>query len=108
MSRRVSALFVLLATSLLSEAALGQATQPTEMVRFPGVTVDRAQRQIRVECQALMIDAPLEFVCVTNGGPEHESILRTAAKPSHIHAGLLMLGQEPGSPMKFSEAKQGW
>lgn len=81
---------------------------PEDNVRFPGVVIDRTARQIRVECQALAIDAPLEFLCVTNGGPEHESVLRTPAKPSHIHAGLLMLGQEPGSPMLYSEAKKSW
>lgn len=108
MTRSRSTLTVLLAALLSCEGIGAQTTQPAEVVRFPGVTIDRAQRQIRVECQALVIDAPLEFVCVTNGGPEHESILRTPAKPSHIHAGLLMLGQEPGSPMKFSEAKQSW
>lgn len=85
------------------------ATQPADgLVRFPGVVIDRNARQIRVDCQALAIDAPLEFFCVTNGGPEHEAVLRTPAKPSHIHSGLLMLGQEPGSPMVYSDAKKSW
>ncbi len=84
------------------------ATQPADLVRFPGVTIDLAAKQVRVECQALAIDAPLEFFCVTAGGPEHESVLRSPAKPSHIHAGLLLLGQQPGSPMKYSETKKAW
>ncbi len=85
------------------------ATQPAkDVVHFPAVSIDRAARQVRVECQALAIDAPLEFFCVTNGGPEHESVVRSPAKPSHIHAGLLMLNQQPGSPMLYSEAKKSW
>lgn len=84
------------------------ATRPADVVRFPGVVIDRNARQIRVDCQALGVEAPLEFFCVSNGGPEHESVLRTPAKPSHIHAGLLMLGQEPGSPMTYSETTRKW
>ena len=77
---------------------------PAGVVEVRGVVVDRAARQVRVQCEALAIDAPLEFFCVSKGGPEHESVLRTSAKASHIHAGLLMLGLEPGSPMRFDEA----
>lgn len=89
-------------------AAPPPATQPGEIVRFPAVTVDRVAKNVRIECQALVVDTPLEFFCVSNGGPEHESVLRTPAKPSHIHAALLMLGQEPGSPMTYSDAKKSW
>lgn len=97
-----------LTSCVLNAFAQVPTSQPGELVRFPAVTVDRAAHQVRIECEALVIDAPLEFLCVTRGGPEHESVLRTAAKPSHIHAGLLMLGLEPGSPMTYSEAKKTW
>jgi hypothetical protein len=56
----------------------------------------------------LGVEAPLEFFCVLVGTNEHESVLRTAAKPSNIHLALLMLGLEPGSPVRFSEAAQKW
>lgn len=106
--RRVSCITPLLLV-LAASCASAQTTRPADdLVRFPGVVIDRAARQVRVECQVLLAETPLEFFCVTNGGPEHESVLRTPAKPSHIHAGLLMLGQEPGSPMKYSEARQSW
>lgn len=101
-------LLLALTSCVLNAIAQVPTSQPGELVRFPAVTVDRAAHQVRIECEALVIDAPLEFLCVTRGGPEHESVLRTAAKPSHIHAGLLMLGLEPGSPMTYSEAKKTW
>lgn len=111
--RRTLPLAVLLASSvvLTLDAAPPAATQPTtsaSLVHFPSVTIDRAAKQVRVDCEALSVEVPLEFFCVTNGGPEHESVLRTAAKPSHIHAGLLMLGLEPGSPMNYDAAKNAW
>jgi hypothetical protein len=84
------------------------ATTSPAVHGFPHVKVDVAARQIRVDCVALGVDAALEFFCVTNGTNEHESVLKTPAKPSHIHAALLMLGLEPGEPVKYSEAAQKW
>jgi biopolymer transport protein ExbD len=75
---------------------------------MPYVHVDVKKKQIRVDCQALNVDIPLEFFCVTAGGNEHESVLRTPARPSHIHLALLMLGLQPGEPVKYSEAAQKW
>jgi biopolymer transport protein ExbD len=75
---------------------------------MPFVHVDIKKKQIRVDCDALNVDIPLEFFCVTAGGNEHESVLRTRARPSHIHLALLMLGLQPGEPVKFSEAAQRW
>jgi hypothetical protein len=61
-----------------------------------------------VECEVIGCTAPLEFLCVMTGTNEHESILRTAAKPSHIHAGLLMIGMQQGEPVRFSAATNKW
>lgn len=76
--------------------------------KLPNIQVDVKKRQIRVDCEALNVDMPLEFFCVVNGTNEHESVLRTPAKPSDIHLALLMLGLEPGEPVHYSEAKKEW
>ncbi len=81
------------------------ASQPGKL-KF--IEVDVAKKQVRVECEAIRVDAPLEFFCVAVGGPEHEAVLRTAAKPSDVHLALLMLGLEPGAPATFSDATQKW
>jgi hypothetical protein len=47
---------------------------------------------------------PLEFFCVVRGGQEHESVLRTDARPSAIHFGLLALGLKPGEPAHRDDA----
>src|SRR5688572_21319719 len=75
---------------------------------FPGVAIDAAKKQVRIDCQTLDISAPLEFFCVVSGTNEHESLLRSPIKPSHLHASLLMLGLVPGEPVKYSEAMQKW
>ncbi len=85
------------------------ANEPTTkpgVGRFPGVTVDARKKQVRVECEALNVDTRLEFFCVLAGTSDHESVLRTKARPSDIHASLLICGLTPGEPMKFSEATQ--
>ena len=88
---------------------LGQDVQPKpDASKLPGVKVDVKAKQVRVDCQAINANMPLEFFCVMSGTAEHESVLRTDAKPSHVHLGLLMLGLTPGEPVKYSEAAQKW
>ena len=47
-------------------------------------------------------EGPLEFFACSKNTKEHESILATRAKPSLIHVGLLALGAESGTPVKFT------
>ena len=104
MTRRCLAVasLALLAATLRADPATTRAA--AGVVEFPSVVADVARRQVRVACDALAVTAPLEFFCVARGGPEHESVLRTAAKPSHVHAALLLLGLEPGAPTRYDPA----
>jgi hypothetical protein len=113
MTRRLAPLALIVATGAVALAADAPSTSPATtrasgVVEFPGVTVDLSRRQVRVACEALAVDAPLEFFCVAKGGPEHETVLRTPARPSHVHAGLLLLGLEPGEPAHYDEAGRKW
>src|SRR5580704_9416528 len=72
------------------------------------VHVDLPNKRIEIDCEALNVDIPLEFFCVTNGGNEHESVLRTPAKPSDIHFALLMLGLTAGHPATYDPARKLW
>lgn len=104
-------LALLMGSVSLAQPAGGPATRPagaTGTDKMPGVHVDIAGKQVRVDCEAINVEAALEFLCVTNGGNEHESLLRTPAKPSHIHLGLLMLGLEPGQPVHYMKALDRW
>ncbi|MGA2501910.1 MAG: YdjY domain-containing protein, partial [Tepidisphaeraceae bacterium] len=46
---------------------------------------------------------PLEFLLCLTGTKEYESLLRSRAKPSHVHLALLMIGVKPGKPARFDE-----
>jgi hypothetical protein len=101
MRSRIPLFALLICTTLCAD--------PTPPVgHFPHIEVDVKNKQIRVECEALHCEAPLEFFCVTAGGNEHESVIRTRAKPSEIHTALLMLGLQPGEPVKYSESAHKW
>ncbi len=84
------------------------ATQPGLTNKLEHITVDVKNKQVRVECQSLAVESPLEFFCVVAGGPEHETVLRTLAKPSDIHLALLMLGLKPGQPVRYAQAADRW
>jgi hypothetical protein len=90
-------------------ATAANAGQPaTRPAKLPFVEIDAQRRQVRVECEMIRIEAPLEFFCVAVNGPEHESVLRTRAAPSNVHLALLAIGLEPGEPARFSEAANKW
>jgi hypothetical protein len=77
-------------------------------IEFPHLTIDREKRELRIAAESVAVEGPLEFFCVVRNGPEHETVLRTDAKPSHIHAGLLMLGLQPGSPVRYVQSSNSW
>src|SRR5690349_5158202 len=84
------------------------ASDKPQVGKFPHLSVDVKAKQLRVECEALNVDIPVEFFCCANGTNEHESILRSPVKASNLHTGLLMLGLKPGEPVHFSEGAQKW
>jgi hypothetical protein len=84
------------------------APEPRVPGKIPYVQLDLKKREVRVECQALRVQLPLEFFCVTLGGPEHETVLRTAAQPSDIHFALLALGLTPGESAHYVDATDTW
>lgn len=109
MNTKCFGVFVLFLLTIGCGQSLAQApaTQPG-VGRLPHIQVDVRNKQVRVECEALRCEAPLEFFCVIAGGSEHESAIRTRAKPSDLHTAMLMLGLAPGEPMKYSEAAKKW
>src|SRR6478672_11514465 len=102
--RLTSLLISMLASTIAFAAA--PASQPVG--KLPHIEVDAKKKQVRVECEALHVVAPLEFFCCVNGTNEHESVLRSKVKPSHLHLAMLMIGLEPGKPASYSDAAKKW
>ena len=76
--------------------------QPT----LPHLRIDREKRTVDIDATIIRHgtaeDEWLELLACTEGGRDHESVVVVKAKPSHIHLALIMIGLEPGSPMRWS------
>jgi len=103
----------LLIALLLCSPVLAQTTPTTNpytigVGNLPHLSVDVKNKTLRMDCESLNIDGPLEFLCCRTGTNEYESVLRSDVRPSHLHFGLLMLGLEPGRGIHFDQEKQKW
>ncbi len=66
------------------------------------LVIDRENGWIDIEATVVLRDADwLELLACLPGTRTHESILAVHARPSHIHLALLMLGLEPGAPLRW-------
>lgn len=105
----VAAAATLLVPQYDSTTAVAQdQPAPAKTGKLPGVEFDIEKKVVRVECEALEVNAPLEFFVCLAGTAEHEAVMRTAAKPSHIHTALLAVGLKPGQPLTFLDATKKW
>src|SRR3954471_3567877 len=108
------ALAVLVAMSMRARAADEVKPSPTtepalsKVGKLPFLTFDTRTKQIRVECETLGVDAPLEFFAVVVNGPEHEAVVRSKVKPSDLHTALLAMGLKAGAPVSYSKAADKW
>lgn len=82
-----------------------ERAQPRAVQLFPGVRVDRASRVVEFDATVAVdahdAQAPnvyLELIACVPDTREHESLVVTKAKAAQIHAALLLIGLEPGTP----------
>lgn len=86
-----------------------QATVANLREVFPHVRVDATAKIVEFDAHIspMLIPDPqaplffLESVVCTPDTREHESLLVTRARPSHIHAALLLIGLTPGEPGRW-------
>lgn len=79
---------------------------------FPGVRINADKTAVEFDATvspALVRDARaprfyLEVLICAPNTREHETFLVTSVKPSHIHAAMLVIGLNPGSPGRWVEA----
>jgi hypothetical protein len=115
---RIRAAFLLLALPALAAAPPGFAADPAEAAAPPAATPDRhpelkrlapqedvwvdvAKKEVVVGCRIAMAEGPIEVFACPEKTKEHEAIVATRSSARIIHAGLLAIGLDPGSPVSF-------
>lgn len=81
---------------------------------FPGIRLEKSRRWVEfdgvVPINAHNADTPIVYLEAFVCGPdskEHESLVMTKARPSHLHAALLAAGFVPGAPAKWTAGPEG-
>ena len=78
------------------------ATRPTTRYASPfhHMKVDVKARTITIEAEVVRREGLLELVLCQWDTKDYESLLRTKADPSGLHAALLLMGLTPGKPAR--------
>jgi len=78
------------------------AKVPVILRPFPHIEVHVDAGEVRFDGIACLDVGWLEQVVCSPQTREHESLIVTEARPSHLHAALLATGFEPGTPGRWS------
>ena len=71
------------------------------------MTIDRAAREVVVDAEVACNRGWLEQAVCRAGTREHESLLVIDVPPSRVHAGLLLIGLQPGTPGTWKPGPDG-
>lgn len=86
----------------MGEAGVAADAPPGKLQPFPGIAVLPDKPAVELAAWVCLEYGWLEQVACAPGTREHESLVVPRARPSQIHAALLMAGFEPGAPGKWS------
>ena len=81
----------------------GCQRQPTLIRPFAGISINRDQPAVEIEAWTCLEEGWLEQIACSPHTRAHESLLVVEARPSDIHAALLLAGFEPGKPGGWTE-----
>lgn len=94
----------------IAAAAIAQAPAPEPQKSFPYIRFDVQSRTVEFDGTVpIRLDDPraprvyLELIACIPDTKEHESLIVTKARPSHLHAALLAIGLEPGRPATWKQ-----
>ena len=65
------------------------------------IWIDREKQRVYVDGYVAMNDGPLEMFACPVGTKEHESVVGTLARSSEVHAALLAIGANSGTPVAY-------
>jgi hypothetical protein len=69
---------------------------------FPHITIDFKNKIVDLDAKVILRQGDwIELLGCSPNTREHESIVTVAAKPSHVHGALLVIGLKPGAPISW-------
>ena len=83
-----------------AKAAPGE--KPTPLNKKGTVLLDKKGKRLLLKTEVVLDQGMLELLCCLKQTKEHESILSLDAKAQEVHAALLALGANPGTPVRFN------
>lgn len=87
-------------TNSANKDGAGQG-EPVPLNKSKTVLVDLKGKRLLIKSEVVLREGLLEMLVCLKQTKEHESILSVDARAQVIHAGLISLGAEAGSPAKF-------
>ncbi|MEX2215326.1 MAG: YdjY domain-containing protein [Phycisphaeraceae bacterium] len=99
-SLRILTAMLLVVSASTSSVSAQQKDPP--LPALPGISVDREKKIVDLEGVIIPALQPdwLELLACMPKSREHEAIIRIAAKPSHIHTSLMLIGLKAGTPAR--------
>jgi len=107
--KRIALIVAALCTPLAAAAPAAPPGATTKAVPagLPHLRIDMKKRTVEMDCRVALTEGSLELLVCMPQTKEHETILVTDAKPSHLHAALLALGLRPGKPAHWAKTATG-
>ena len=113
--KQISAGLTLWATAMMVATAEPAAPAPKDAakpgyevtateIKLPGVTINRAAREVRIDAEVCLQAGLLEYVVCRPDTFEHEAIFTTKANPEFVHAALLLCGLKPTPQLRGMSA----
>ncbi len=99
------------ASSAKKDVVRNAGQDAIQSVKMPGIEIHPVERTVDVDAEVCLDEGALELIACTKDSKEHESIVVIQARPSHIHAALLLLGARNGQPamrQPLDEAMTRW
>lgn len=85
-------------TPPVADPAQKKLQDAIQAVKMPGIAINPVERVVDVDAEVCLDEGALELIACTKDSKEHESIVVILARPSHVHAALLLLGARNGHP----------
>lgn len=89
----------------IAAACSGCAAEPegslTRLSKSDRVWLDPVRKEVVVAGTVVLDRGPIELFACPKGTKEHEAVIAVDSKAQIVHAGLLAIGLEPGSPVSF-------